>query len=80
MGGLQHFSASPRPLGFGVLGFGAKGLGLTIHDHKMSPFGNKDPSNLDIRTLDLVLCLSNQGLVTDCQNPKHSLLEDLRSL
>ena len=26
-GGLQHFSVSPRPLGFGFLGFGAKGLG-----------------------------------------------------
>ena len=25
-GGLQHFSVSPRPLGFGFLGFGAKGL------------------------------------------------------
>ena len=27
MGGLQHFSVSPRPLGLGVLGLGAKGLG-----------------------------------------------------
>ena len=27
MGGLQHFSVSPRPLDFGFLGFGAKGLG-----------------------------------------------------
>ena len=26
-GGLQHFSVSPRPLGFWFLGFGAKGLG-----------------------------------------------------
>ena len=28
-GGLQHFSVSPRPLGFGfgTKGFGAKGLG-----------------------------------------------------
>ena len=26
-GGLQHFSVSPRPLGFGFWGFGAKGLG-----------------------------------------------------
>ena len=26
-GGLQHFSVSPRPLGFGFLSFGAKGLG-----------------------------------------------------
>ena len=26
-GGLQHFSVSPRPLGFGFLGLGAKGLG-----------------------------------------------------
>ena len=25
--GLQHFSVSPRPLGFGFLGYGAKGLG-----------------------------------------------------
>ena len=32
VGGLQHFSVSPRPLGFRFLGFGAKGLGqgLTI--------------------------------------------------
>ena len=29
MGGLQHFSVSPRPLGFGfgTKSFGAKGLG-----------------------------------------------------
>ena len=29
VGGLQHFSVSPRPLGFGfgTKGFGAKGLG-----------------------------------------------------
>ena len=27
VGGLQHFSVSPRPLSFGFLGFGAKGLG-----------------------------------------------------
>ena len=27
VGGLQHFSVSSRPLGFGFLGFGAKGLG-----------------------------------------------------
>ena len=29
VGGLQHFSVSPRPLGFGFgnKGFGAKGLG-----------------------------------------------------
>ena len=27
VGGLQHFSVSPRPLGFEFLGFGAKGLG-----------------------------------------------------
>ena len=26
-GGLQHFSVSPRPLGFGFWGLGAKGLG-----------------------------------------------------
>ena len=26
MVGLQHFSVSSRPLGFGFLGFGAKGL------------------------------------------------------
>ena len=26
-GGLEQFSVSPRPLGFGFLGFGAKGLG-----------------------------------------------------
>ena len=26
-GGLQHFSVSPRPLGFG---FGTKGLGLRV--------------------------------------------------
>ena len=26
-GGLQHYSVSPRPLGFGFWGFGAKGLG-----------------------------------------------------
>ena len=26
VGGLQHYSVSPRPLGFGFLGFGAKGL------------------------------------------------------
>ena len=26
-GGLQHFSVSPRPLGFGFLGFRVKGLG-----------------------------------------------------
>ena len=25
-GALKHFSVSPRPLGFGFLGFGAKGL------------------------------------------------------
>ena len=31
-GGLQHFSVSPRPLGFGfgTKGFGAKGLGLRV--------------------------------------------------
>ena len=27
VGGLQHFSVSPRPLSFGFWGFGAKGLG-----------------------------------------------------
>ena len=27
VGGLQHFSVSPRPLAFGFLGFGSKGLG-----------------------------------------------------
>ena len=29
VGGLQHFSVSPRPLGFGfgTIGFGAKGFG-----------------------------------------------------
>ena len=26
-GGLQHISVSPRPLGFGFWGFGAKSLG-----------------------------------------------------
>ena len=26
-GGLEQFSVSPRPFGFGFLGFGAKGLG-----------------------------------------------------
>ena len=26
-GGPQHLSVSPRPLGFGLLSFGAKGLG-----------------------------------------------------
>ena len=26
-GGLQDFSVSPRPLGFGFLGFGFRGLG-----------------------------------------------------
>ena len=37
-GGLQHFSVSPRPLGFGFWGFGAKGLvpGLNnISDDKL---------------------------------------------
>ena len=29
-GGLQDFSVSPRPLGFGFRGFGVWGLGLTI--------------------------------------------------
>ena len=31
-GGLQHFSVSPRPLGFGfgTKGFGAKGLGTGL--------------------------------------------------
>ena len=27
VGGLQHFSVSPRPFAFGFLGFGSKGLG-----------------------------------------------------
>ena len=27
MGGLQDFSVSPRPLGFGFLGLGLRGLG-----------------------------------------------------
>ena len=30
-GGLQDFSVSPRPLGFGFLGLGVWGLGLTIY-------------------------------------------------
>ena len=29
-GGLQHFSVSPRPLGFGTKGFGDKGLGIRV--------------------------------------------------
>ena len=27
VGGVQHFSVTPRPVGFGFLGLGAKGLG-----------------------------------------------------
>ena len=38
-GGLQHFSVSPRPLGFGFWGFGAKGLGPGI-DNSNRLFNN----------------------------------------
>ena len=32
-GGLQHFSVSPRPLGFGFLGLGAKDLGPGLDNY-----------------------------------------------
>ena len=37
-GGLQHFSVSPRPLGFGfgTKGFGAKGLGPGLDNMSVS--------------------------------------------
>ena len=36
-GGLQHFSVSPRPLGFGfgTKGFGAKGLGPGLDNNQL---------------------------------------------
>ena len=35
-GGLEQFSVSPRPLGFGNKGFGAKGLGPGL-DNSLNP-------------------------------------------
>ena len=37
-GGLQHFSVSPRPLGFGFWGLGAKGLGSGLDNYKIRIF------------------------------------------
>ena len=34
-GGLEQFSVSPRPLGFGVLGLRVWGLGLTIKKEQL---------------------------------------------
>ena len=33
----KHFSVSPRPLGFGFLGFGAKGFGPGLDNWELGP-------------------------------------------
>ena len=38
-GGLQHFSVSPRPLGFGFLGLGSKGLGPGLDNFHQTNLG-----------------------------------------
>ena len=78
-GGLQHFSVSPRPLGFG---FGAKGLGpgldnyfLASHPlnyrpgHYLSPsVGTQDPPPSHWRSQPLTLWpLMQGGHLRSCQ-------------
>ena len=48
-GGLQHFSVSPRPLGFGFLVFGAKGLGPGLDNKEtMASFIARDNKHIKL--------------------------------
>ena len=56
VGGLEQFSVSPRPLGFGfgTKGFGAKGLGLRVWGQGLTiKMSNLSPKRY---TLDQNLC------------------------
>ena len=47
MGGLPHFSVSPRPLGFGfgTKGFGDKGLGPGLDNYEIIGCSIEDSKN-----------------------------------
>ena len=49
VGGLQHFSVSPRPLGFGYLVFGAKGSGPGLDNKEtMASFIARDNKHIKL--------------------------------
>ena len=52
VGGLQHFSVSPRPLGFGFLVFEAKGLGPGLDNKEtMASFIARDNKHIKLMHL-----------------------------
>ena len=50
VGGLQHFSVSPRPLGFGTKGFGAKGFGPGLDNNIVRYFLFVNYSSLNVNS------------------------------
>ena len=53
-GGLQHFSVSPRPLGFG---FGTKGFGAKVLGPGLDNYCTRNKGNLDNLLLSFIMCI-----------------------